>query len=57
MLEPQLAAAIRTATVAAAMGLLGTAGALIVVVAAVAASLIPAMRAMRLDPSSALRTD
>jgi ABC-type lipoprotein release transport system permease subunit len=33
------------------------AGGLVVVAAAAAASLIPAMRATRLEPSSALRTD
>jgi hypothetical protein len=72
--------AIRTAMLAAALGLLGTAGAMrgiaaisnlrpvispsiyaagavIVVVAAAVASLIPAMRATHLDPSSALRAD
>src|SRR5206468_4131642 len=72
--------AIRTATVAAVLGLLGTAGimrgiaaisnlrpvislpiytagAVIVVVAAAIASLIPAMRATKLDPSAALRAD
>jgi predicted permease len=72
--------AIRTATLAAALGLLGTAGAMrgiaaisnlrpvislsvyfagavIVVLAATVASLIPAMRATHLDPSSALRAD
>ena len=72
--------AIRTATLAAALGLLGTAGAMrgiaaisglrpvispaaytagavIVVVAAAVASLIPAMRATHLDPSSALRVE
>jgi len=71
---------IRTATLAAALGLLGTAGAMrgiaaisslrpvispsiyvasavIVVLAATVASLIPAMRATHLDPSSALRAD
>ena len=72
--------AIRTATLAAVLGLFGTAGimrgiaaisglrpvispsiytagALIVVVAAAIASLIPAMRATKLDPSAALRAD
>jgi predicted permease len=72
--------AVRTAALAAALGLAGTAavlrgigafsnfepdvglpiyaaGGLVVVAAAAAASLIPAMRATRLEPSSALRTD
>jgi predicted permease len=72
--------AIRTATLAAVLGLCGTAGimrgiaaisglrpvispsiytvgAVIVVVAAAIASLIPAMRATKLDPSAALRAD
>ena len=72
--------AIRTATLAAALGLLGTvgimrgiaaitglrpiispsiytAGVVIVIVAAAMATLIPAMRATKLDPSAALRAD